>query len=68
MKQLDRLEVSRAAILKAARAAIRLKHALRADAEINEVLPRLERDINDAMANGQPFIIDLSEVLREIES
>jgi hypothetical protein len=67
MKQLDRLEVSRAAILKAVRANIRLKHALAADVEINDVLPELERRINDAIASGKPFELDIAEVLREIE-
>ena len=68
MKQLDRLEVSRAAILKAVRANIRLKHALDADAEINEVLPELERRINHAIETGEPFAYDIAEVLHELDS
>jgi hypothetical protein len=67
VKQLDELEVQRAALLKAVRATIRLKHALAADAEINQTLPEIERRINDAMASGSGFAFDLAEVLREIE-
>jgi hypothetical protein len=47
------VEQQKAAMLKAARAAIRLKHAIRADAEINERLPEIEGIIDEALADGE---------------
>lgn len=49
----DDIEVRRAALLKTARAAIRLKHSLAADAELNERLPALERAFDFAVQQGQ---------------
>ena len=63
MKVLSDIEVQKAGMMKAARAAIRLKHMLRADAEINEVLPVLEERINAEIASGQPFELTLGTIL-----
>lgn len=55
MKTVTDLQVQKAALLKTARSAIRLKHALAADAEIAEVLPRIEELINASIVSGEPF-------------
>jgi len=52
MQQKDDITLRRAALLKAARSAIRLRHSLAADAELNEVIPQLERDFNAAIQRG----------------
>jgi len=65
VKALTELEVQKAAILKAARTAIRLKHSLAADAELADKLPKLEDRINRALAAGQPLEITLGSVLDE---
>lgn len=57
------LEMQKAAALKALRAGIRLKYALRADAEINERLPELERRIDNAIAAGTPLELTVGELL-----
>ena len=54
MIQKTDLEVKKAAILKAARAAIRLKYTLMADEALNQMLPELEARIDDALQSGQP--------------
>ncbi len=41
-RQKDNVEVQLAATVKRARTSIRLKHSLEADAEINEVVPKIE--------------------------
>lgn len=56
------LEIQRVQMLKAARAAIRLKHSLAADREIAEVLPELEEQINAALSAGQPFELEPAKV------
>lgn len=62
MRQYTDLEMRKASMLKAARAAIRLKHALAADAEINERLPELDREIDLALAEGKPFELEPGSV------
>jgi hypothetical protein len=49
-------------MLKAARAAIRLKHSLRADDEIARRLPELEAEIDTALASGTPFELEPGKV------
>ena len=66
MKTLTDLEIQKAAALKAYRTAIRLKHALAADAEIAATLPAVEARINDALALGQPIELNPGEVFREV--
>lgn len=59
----DDIALRRAALLKAARSAIRLKHSLAADAELNEALPELERRFNAAVQRGQ--LPEVAALLRE---
>lgn len=54
----NELEVRRAAILKAVRSGIRLKHSIRADVEIAETLPRVEGEMDLALNSGEPFTLD----------
>ena len=49
----DRVDQARANMLKIIRAAIRLKHSIAADEELNEVLPEAERRFNAATLKGQ---------------
>lgn len=49
----DDIELRRAALLKAARSAIRLKHSIAADEELNDVLPELERRFNSLVQVGE---------------
>lgn len=55
MRHTTPIERQKTAIIKAARAAIRLKHSLAADNEIAEKLPVLSDKIDDALALGKPF-------------
>ena len=66
MKQLTDFEIKRAAALKAYRTAIRLKHALAADAEIAATLPEIEERINNALAMGQNIELTPGEVFSEV--
>lgn len=67
MKFVTELEGKKADILKTARAAIRLKHALLADAEIRRVLPELEEAMNLAIQTGEAFEYEPAKILAEIE-
>lgn len=58
MRQKGPLEMQRAAILKAKRWEIRMRHSLAADDEINEVLPALEDEIEKAIAAGKPLELE----------
>lgn len=62
MRRTTDLQVQKAAMLKAARSAIRLKHSLHADAEIAAALPDLEERIDTALAEGQPFELEPGQV------
>ena len=62
MRRVTELQVQKTGMLKAARAAIRLKHSLAADAEIAEALPNLEEQIDAALAVGEPFELDPGRV------
>ena len=59
----DDIALRRAAMLKAARSAVRLRHSLAADAELNEVLPELERKFDASVKNGT--LPDVARMLRE---
>lgn len=63
MIQKTEIEQQKAAVLKAFRTAIRLKHSLAADKEINERLPQVEADIDTALAEGRPLELTLGELL-----
>jgi hypothetical protein len=51
----DNVEVELAAVVKAARTNIRLKHSIAADREINEVLPEIEKDFYAAVQRGKKY-------------
>lgn len=66
-RRLSDIELERAKVLKATRAAVRLKHALAADAELNEVLPLVEQEFNDAVAQQKPYQLDVSSVFEDVQ-
>lgn len=59
----DDITMRKAALLKAARSAIRLKHSLAADAELNDVLPMLEGKFDASVQIG--VLPDVALMLRE---
>lgn len=60
----ERVDQARANMLKVIRAAVRLKHSLAADEELNEVLPRAEKKFNEAIhRGGLPAPLDIKRVL-----
>lgn len=62
MRRTTELQRQKTGMLKAARAAIRLKHSLRADDEIARRLPELEAEIDTALASGTPFELEPGKV------
>jgi len=57
-------EQARANALKVVRAAIRLKHSIAADEEINQVLPAFEKRFNAALNRGEvPEPLDVKRAL-----
>lgn len=65
MRQLTQHEIQKARMLKACRSAIRLKHSLKADEELYQRLPELERRIDGALLQGRPLKIATAELLGE---
>lgn len=63
MIQKTTLEMQKANALKALRTGIRLKYALLADEEINDRLPALEKEIDRALAEGEPLEITLGALI-----
>lgn len=60
----DKVDQARANTLKVIRAAIRLKHSIAADEELNDVLPRAEAKFNAAVMRGQlPEPLDVKKAL-----
>jgi hypothetical protein len=60
-------ELRKAQIVKATRTAIRLKHALAADRELNDVLPDVESAFDAAIQRGElPDKIDVEALAREV--
>lgn len=59
----DDIELRKRALFKAARSAVRLRHSLEADAELNELLPVLERQFDSAVSRGN--LPDVARMLRE---
>lgn len=66
MNQKTEVEIDKAALLKAARFTIRLKHSLAADAEIAKVLPQLEKQIDAALATGQPLSLTPGDIINDL--
>ena len=62
MRKRTKTEVERAKIAKAVRTAVRLKHSVAADEEINEVLPVVLKEFDQAIAAGKPFELDVRSV------
>lgn len=60
----DDIALRRAALLKAARSAVRLKHSIAADAELNNVLPALELAFDSAVRQGR--LPEVAESLRNM--
>jgi len=60
--QKDDIALQRAAVLKAARSMVRLRHSIAADEELNELLPAIEREFDSAVQRG--LLPDPSAVLR----
>lgn len=50
---------------KAAVAAIRLKHTLRAEDEINDVIPALQKRFELAQKGGPEFELETADLMRE---
>jgi len=48
----DKVDQERANLLKVIRTAVRLKHSLNADDELNDVLPRAEAKFNASIQRG----------------
>jgi hypothetical protein len=65
MNKRQELDMQKFKILKAARAAIRLKHSLHADEEINERIPELERMMDSAIQAGKPLEIDIQTYVED---
>ena len=63
MQQKNDIELRRAALLKAGRSAVRLRHSLAADAELNEVIPALELAFDRALMQGT--VPEVAALLRE---
>lgn len=60
----DRVDQARANTLKVIRTAIRLKHSIAADEELNEVLPRAEAKFNASVLRGElPEPLDVKKAL-----
>lgn len=60
----EKTEQARAEMLKVIRTAVRLKHSLNADRELNEVLPEAEKRFNAAVNRGVlPAPIDVKRAL-----
>jgi hypothetical protein len=60
-------ELERQELAKAARSMIRLKYAIAADEEINEVLFDILDRFDEAMAAGLPFEFKLSELTDHVQ-
>jgi hypothetical protein len=60
----DKVDQARADLLKTVRTAVRLKHSLAADRELNEVLPEAERKFNAAIMKGElPSPLDVKKLM-----
>jgi hypothetical protein len=62
--QKDDIALRKAALLKAARSAVRLKHSIAADYELNNVLPALESSFDADVLRG--ILPEVAESLRNM--
>ncbi len=63
MKKRLEIEQKKVSIVKAVRAAVRLKYSLLADAEINDVVPDVEAAYDKTSAAGKKFELDIASLL-----
>ena len=63
----DPVEFARQKNAKVLRTAIRLKHSLLADAEINDELSKMEKQFDKAVAHGKPFVVDTASILKAVK-
>jgi len=56
------IEMERERLMKTVRKAIRHKHSLLADAEINEILPGIVEEFEKRVAAGQSYQLDIASV------
>ena len=54
-------------IRKAATTAIRLKYALMADDELNEVLPHLQEQYQKALESRKPYELDMGWLMEKLD-
>lgn len=64
IRRLDKVEVSRNARIKTIRTAVRLKHALNADAELNDLLPNELDRFDDNVSKGK--LIDNTTIFKAL--
>lgn len=65
--KLTETELARRAFIKSLRAAIRTKHSIQADAELNDVLPEAEKAFDRAIQRGTlPASVDVDEIIRAV--
>lgn len=62
MRKKTEAELRRAGIIKTTRTLVRLKHSLRVDEELNELLPETLREFDEALARGE-----LHDVIANLE-
>lgn len=62
-KATTRVDRDKAAILKTIRTAIRLKHSIQADEEIAITLPKVEKEIDRAVALEEIFEVSIDDYL-----
>lgn len=60
----DKIDQSRANMLKVIRTAVRLKHSIAADEELNEVLPAAQKRFDDALQRGR--LMEPAEIKRSL--
>lgn len=59
------VEQARSEMLKVIRAAVRLKHSINADRELNDVLPEAQKRFDAAVHRGQiPATVDIKRALK----
>lgn len=59
------IEMERARIIRVTRTLVRLKHSLRADEEINELLPERLEEFDNSLQLGELLGLDVPEDLEE---
>lgn len=67
MRDTTELKRKRSEIIKAARFAIRFKHSILADREIEDTVADLEKKMDKALQLGQPFEFDIVDIFKMME-